>query len=169
MGGPGGIVRVKRFWWVFRGICMSFEEFMALTGLEALLADGFFTTQLGILMITGLLFLASFAFCLLAMKSAGSARRMRREATALFEDMQSLAGEMRSMKESVSDPSSYRGVRVGSREMTPEADVEIRHRREPRRRDETLELREEDRDLAAARRAAIEPSALLRRGFLRRR
>jgi hypothetical protein len=135
-------------------------------GLENLAAADFFLTQMGVLTGTGLLFLCSLVACMMAFRAAGSARRSRIEAAAHYESAQSLAAEIRHMAAQAEfaarSPAERESYGDNSQADYPEeAIVELS-------RDDRADLAAGEAALEAAKRAAIEPSALLR-GRRRRR
>ena len=130
---------------------------VAVVGLAGLVVDGFLASQAGMLALSALLLLFSVIFCLSAWRSAGSARKARREINVAYAKVQSLATEVQALSAKVSHKAGY----------ALEEDPAERRRR---KRESTLEFTDEDGDekLEAAKKAAIEPSALLT-GFIRRR
>jgi hypothetical protein len=142
---------------------MSVEGFLSAIGLGDLLAADFFLTQIGLLTGAGLLFLCSLVACLLAFRAAGSAQRARIQAETQFRSAQSLASEIRHLtaqielaakRPATADAGYAAALDLGEEAMATRADH--------------AGLEAGDAALEAAKKAATEPSALLR-GRRRRR
>lgn len=140
-----------------QGSFMSLEQVLASFGLGGLVADEFFVTQIGVLTLTGILFAASLALCIMAMRAASAAKRARNEAQMTVASMQDMADEMRQLTAQV-ERASYTQNRAEQDGEASEVGDEI-----------SLDADEKEIDLPAERRTnKTRPSALLR-GFLSRR
>jgi hypothetical protein len=146
---------------------MNGEQILASFGLGDLVVDEFFFTQIGVLALTGLFFLGALALCIMAMRAASSAKKSKNSAREFASSMQDIAAEMRQLTAQM-ERASYKGSsdnHTTTRDkQDSEAEVEILHDEDGQRNADTAS----DKALSKAKRAAIEPSALLR-GFLRRR
>ena len=76
---------------------MDMDQVLASFGLGELVADEFFVTQVGVLTVTGVLFVASLSLCIMAMRAAASAKRARDDVEMTAAGMQDIAGEMRQL------------------------------------------------------------------------
>lgn len=134
---------------------MSFEGLLASLG--GFLSGELFVTQMGVLGATAFLFLSSLVFSVLAFRSAAASYRALREARNLASEMRHLTAQV----ELSARPRSPAPDHDAAQDYAPQPSLELTDgdRAESGRADEHLEL---------AKRAAIEPSALLR-GRLRRR
>lgn len=136
---------------------MNVEQVLASFGLGDLVADQFFFTQIGVLTLTGILFAASLALCIMAMRAAFTAKRARNEAQMTVASMQDMADEMRQLTAQV-ERASYAQTRADQEDDTSENNAEV-----------TLDAGENETDPPAADKTSKRrPSALLR-GLLSRR
>lgn len=144
---------------------MSAESVVRLLGLGELLGGDFLAVQLLVLAATAGLFAMSLALMIFAARSAGGARKARIEAEAHMRSAQDLVVEARQLSAQIdrassrnnasTDYAAAKPIRVGSRETTPEAEVEI------------IEAKHGSRNLDVAKEAATVPKNLL--GAFRRR
>lgn len=150
---------------------MGAEAMMSALGLGELFAQDVLAVQLVVLAATVASFVLSLALMILAGRSAGAARRARGEAEGLLRSAQDFAVEARQLAakvdriaasaaaEPATEGKAAPATRVGARETTPEAEVEI------------ISLKEQDRaarNLEAAKESASVPTKLLG-GFRPRR
>ena len=136
---------------------MNFEQVLASFGLGGLVADAFFVTQIGVLALTGILFAASLALCIMAMRAAFTAKRARNEAQMTVASMQDMAVEMRQLTAQV-ERANYAQNRAGQDDYASEAGDQA-----------VLDADEKEIDPPAEGKIRkTRPSALLR-GFLSRR
>jgi len=136
---------------------MNFEQVLASSGLGGLVADEFFVTQIGVLTLTGILFAASLALCIMAVRAASTAKRARNDAQMTVASMQDMADEMRQLTAQV-ERASYAQNRAEQDDDASEAGNEI-------------SLDADDKEIdppAEGKSKKTRPSALLR-GFLSRR
>lgn len=141
---------------------MSVEGLFASLGLGELLTGDLFLTQMGVLGATAVLFLSSLALSVMSFRSASATQRALRSAEDLAAEMRHLTAQ----------------VEYSSRRHAPAQDHGDEHvcGEGCGHAEERLDLTDHDRaeyanaeaSLEAAKKAAIEPSALLR-GRLRRR
>lgn len=68
---------------------MTVEDNFSTFGAGGLLSNEFFIAQVGLFAVTVLLFAGAVALCMMAMRTAGSARRTQEEARALFASLES--------------------------------------------------------------------------------
>ncbi len=134
---------------------MSLESLLAAIGVD-LAAFDFLLTQIGVLTGTGLLFLLSLVACMMAFRAAGSARRSRLDAEAHFRSAQTLATEIRHLTAQMETATRTAGPRDYDKP-TDYASVEI-----GAADNAGAELEAAEAALEAAKRAATEPSDLLR-------
>ncbi len=140
-----------------QGNFMSLEQVLASSGLGWLVADEFFITQIGVLTLSGIFFVASLALCIMAMRAASTAKRARNEAQMTVASMQDMADEMRQLTAQVERANYAQSHADHDDDATATGDKT------------SLDTDEKEIDPAAegnARKAR--PSALLR-GFLSRR
>ncbi len=154
---------------------MDKSELAALFSLDAIMASGFTPVEAGVIAVMIIFAVTSLALCIFAMKAAGAAKKARNEAGALLASAEQLAADMRSMSDKV-ERTAQDFARSEPRRAASE-EKPLRAPAPPRREalsfaDPVIELGPEDeakgRALEGARKAASEPSALLR-GLIRRR
>ncbi|MEQ1928931.1 MAG: hypothetical protein ABL957_00160 [Parvularculaceae bacterium] len=140
---------------------MPLEGLVSSLGLGELLTGDLFLTQVGVLTATAFLFLSSLVLSVMSFRSAASSHKALRAAQDLTAEMRHLTAQVES---SARRPST-----------APEHGDDSAHDYAAENHDRrSIDLTEDDRaeyaaaDLEAAKKAAIEPSALLR-GRLRRR
>ncbi|MEO1137082.1 MAG: hypothetical protein AAFW68_10830 [Pseudomonadota bacterium] len=80
---------------------MTVEDNLSLFGSNGFFSNEFLIGQLGLFTITILLFVSSIALCVMAMRSAASARRMQNEASDLFAAQERQVAELRAMSADV--------------------------------------------------------------------
>jgi biopolymer transport protein ExbB/TolQ len=137
---------------------MSAESVLGALGLREFLAEDFLAVQLVVMAGTAAFFVFSMAMMIMAARSAGSARRARKDAEAQFRKAQDVLVEARQISAQIERAAGRRmaadahaPIRVGAKDTTPEAEVEI--------------IAE---NLDAATEAATVPKSLLRRSPRRR-
>lgn len=119
-GWTGSIGTVMNSALLCQGSFMSLDQVLASTGFGWLVADEFFVTQIGVLTLTGILFAASLALCIMAMRAAFTAKRARNEAQLTVASMQDMAVEMRQLTAQV-ERASYAQTHVEQDDEASEA------------------------------------------------
>lgn len=133
---------------------MNFEAFFQSLGLGDIIERDVVAVQLLVLGATAGFFAISLAMMVMAARSAGAARRSRAEAENFLRSAQDIVVEARQLSaqferaaaRSASAGDAPHPIRVGSRETTPEADIEVI-----------------DRNLDAAKESATVPKGLWRK------
>ena len=139
---------------------MPLEGFVSALGLGEMLAGDLFMTQIGVLAATAFLFLGSLALSVLSFRSAAASRRALGHAHDLASEMRQLTAQIElSARAPSSAPDRYEGTAEHAGGALHSIDLTENDRAEHAHAETRLE---------AAKKAAIEPSALLR-GRLRRR
>lgn len=160
---------------------MNSEQLTIFAGFSELMQDGFFAAQFLTLAFTIVFFVGALALCLMSMRNAARMRRALGEADALRSSMADLTAEMRQLAVQTElakqeTEASAASVRMAAEEARAyvESHAEAREAVEDAAPAEAAEEAAaidqpaEDRTLSDAKRAAAEPSALLR-GLIRRR
>lgn len=76
---------------------MTVEDNLSLFGANGFFSNEFLMGQLGLFAVTILLFVASIALCIMAMRSAAAARRTQNEMSSLFAAQERQVAEMRAL------------------------------------------------------------------------
>jgi hypothetical protein len=139
---------------------MAFEGSVAMLG--EFLTGNLFLSQMGVLGATALMFVSSLVLCVMSFRSAGASRRAMRSAEELAREVRHLTAQIEQTKRR---PATAHGLREAE-----ETSIEVDSHGEEISLDDgdRAEIEAHETRLEAAKKSAIEPSALLR-GRLRRR
>ena len=139
---------------------MNSEQVLASLGLVGQVADEMFVTQIGVLALTGLLFVASMALCIMAARAASSAKRTRDDVQGVAASMQDMKDEMRQLTAQI-ERASYTSNRTETEDGVSDAPATSGETR--------LAADEENIDPPSESDGANRAPSALFRGFLRRR
>lgn len=110
---------------------MNAEAVLQSLGLGEVLSRDVLGVQLAVLAATAALFVFSLAMMIMAARSAGGARKARRDAESCLRHAQDVVVEARQLSAQIdragarANPDGGAPIRVGARETTPEADIEV--------------------------------------------